>query len=376
MRKNATINLWVALWVCLPICCAWAEPSQSAAVAAQIHSIQYTLQQQQATHDQLQSDLQATETALGGLNQQHQQTQRQLKTQQALLTELNQQQARYDDALAQQQRQLLAYVRMAYMHGQPNYLAVLLSQQDPTAVTRNLMYYRYLLQRQQQLLAELTATAQQVAANKHAIEQQSAQLLTLHNQQQQQIASIQLKHRQRTVLLRHIKSAMDSQRVRLQALLAHNQGLERVVQQAATSTAVPLAHTSFMQAKGAMNWPTRGTIVSRFHSSVEQSELKLNGVLISAPEGQNVYAIAAGKVAFAQWLPGYGLLLIIDHGDGYMSLYGRNASLYKKVGDAVRAGELVATVGKTGGYTASALYFAIRKQGQPLDPAEWCGHRA
>ena len=101
--------------------------------------------------------------------------------------------------------------------------------------------------------------------------------------------------------------------------------------------------------------------------------LHLLGVLIQAPEGQNVYAVSSGRVVFANWMAGYGLLVIIDHGNGFMTIYGRNHAVIKKVGDDVRAGDLIATVGNTGGHSRPALYFAIREDGKPLNPERWCG---
>jgi septal ring factor EnvC (AmiA/AmiB activator) len=121
-----------------------------------------------------------------------------------------------------------------------------------------------------------------------------------------------------------------------------------------------------------MGWPTKGHILDYFGTKIYHSELRWSGILIKAPENQKVHAIANGKIVFANWLPGYGLLLIINHGHGYMSLYGRDHSLKKKVGDMVKKGDVIATVGKSGGYRHSALYFAIRHNAEPLSPKKWC----
>ena len=128
----------------------------------------------------------------------------------------------------------------------------------------------------------------------------------------------------------------------------------------------------FHERRGHLPWPTRGSIVAHFGTSIENSELLWNGVLLQAPESQPVYAIAAGTIVFADWLTGFGLLLIIDHGGDYLTLYARNHALYKKVGETVQPGHRIADVGKSGGFEKSGLYFEIRKHGRPLDPEKWC----
>jgi murein hydrolase activator len=129
--------------------------------------------------------------------------------------------------------------------------------------------------------------------------------------------------------------------------------------------------TAFSQLKGRLNLPVRGELRNRFGSPREDSGLSWKGLFIAAPAGQEVKAIAAGRIVFADWLRGFGNLLIIDHGGGYMSLYGNNESLFKRVGEAAQGGETVAGVGNSGGNTNSGLYFEIRYQGKAFDPLGW-----
>jgi len=135
----------------------------------------------------------------------------------------------------------------------------------------------------------------------------------------------------------------------------------------------PLANTAFVNLQGKLHWPTVGDVATRFGTELGDSKLKYNGVLIQAPQGQPVHAIYNGRVIFANWLQGLGLLLIIDHGNGYMSLYGHNEALYKKVGDIVKPNDLIAAVGNSGAPGPTGLYFEIRHNGQPINPEQWCG---
>lgn len=351
------------------------------AIQSQIQTIQQDIKQQQASRDQAQQTLQQTETQLGELTKLQQHTAAQQKQQKATLKTLNQKQAEYEKNLEVQQTELAHQIRLAYMLGQQEFIKLLLSQENPSQTSRNLMYYQYLTRAQLATIEQSTVALQQVIDNKQAIEQHTAQLLALQNQQQQQLQAIKIKHSEREASLKQLNGMLSNKSQQLQKLLADKAALERAIKQAAQTAAAsqsvggPIVWPSggsFAKAQGKLSWPTRGTVTAGFNSPIEGSEIKLAGVLIAAPEGQSVYAIAPGRVVFADWMSGYGLLMIVDHGQGYMTLYGRNGALYKQVGDTVIPGERIATVGKTGGYAQPSLYFAIRQQAEPLNPALWC----
>jgi len=128
----------------------------------------------------------------------------------------------------------------------------------------------------------------------------------------------------------------------------------------------------FEKHRGQLVWPTAGKIIHRFGTRIEKSEIRRKGVEIKAPEGQAVYAIAPGRVVFSGWMSQYGLLMIIDHGKGYLSLYGHNRLLYQKVGDVIDAHTLIAKVGNTGGHKATSLYFGLWHNNKTINPRLWC----
>ncbi|MGZ8199442.1 MAG: murein hydrolase activator EnvC family protein [Methylosarcina sp.] len=131
-----------------------------------------------------------------------------------------------------------------------------------------------------------------------------------------------------------------------------------------------MADVDFFALKGKLPWPVKGKITT--NDNTGQLESMRDGVLIDAGEGTEIHAVTDGKVVYSEWLRGYGLLMIIDHGKGYMTLYAFNQSLYKKAGDRVRAGDIIASVGQSGGRSRSGLYFGIRQNGKPVDPVQWC----
>ncbi|HVV69691.1 MAG TPA: peptidoglycan DD-metalloendopeptidase family protein [Gammaproteobacteria bacterium] len=343
----------------------------------QIQNLKRDLTTQQSSREQLLQSLAQAETNLGQLNSAHKKNTIALHKQKMLLSSLQQQQLQYRKSLVQQQQHIAQQIRAAYLLSQQNYLKMLLNQEDITLVNRNLTYYHYFIQQRLNLINQLNTTLNQLSINQQAIIQHTADLSTLLAEQQQQILQIKSNQQQRKEILQQLNAVLTSKYQQLNVLQANKQALETVVQklqsQPTTSNVAFTHYQSFSQAQGKLNWPTKGKIISHFNSPIDNSELKTNGVIIAAKEGQNVYAIAPGKVIFSEWLAGYGLLLIVDHGHNFMTLYGRNASLNKAVGDHVTAGELLATVGKSGGYSQPALYFEIRKQGKPLNPEKWCG---
>jgi septal ring factor EnvC (AmiA/AmiB activator) len=132
----------------------------------------------------------------------------------------------------------------------------------------------------------------------------------------------------------------------------------------------PMLEGDFAKLKGQLPFPVAGELMQKFGSAREEG--KLDGVIIAAPEGTEIHSITDGKVIYADWMRGYGLLIIVDHGKGFISLYAFNQSLYKKIGDVVNSGDVIASVGLSGGHDRASLYFGIRKKGKPMDPVEWC----
>jgi septal ring factor EnvC (AmiA/AmiB activator) len=160
-------------------------------------------------------------------------------------------------------------------------------------------------------------------------------------------------------------------------LLAKDEGeLRRLLESIQTALAdIPTATggTPFDELQGKLAWPSPGPIMTHFGNyRTETADMLSQGVVIGADMGANVRAVSGGRIAFADWMRGFGLLIIIDHGEGYMSLYGHNQSLYKSLGEWVETGELIARVGDSGGLAVSGLYFEIRHDGKPLNPAAWC----
>ncbi|QLH41308.1 MAG: peptidoglycan DD-metalloendopeptidase family protein [Coxiellaceae bacterium] len=361
--------LWVSLLTSSSL--SYADTmSQLDHIRHQIQGLKSSLSHDHSKQQQLQQQLASNETKMSQLAKTLRQTQIELKQQQQRLQQLEQQQAEYEQAINQQQDSLASQLRALYLQGHQEYLQLLLNQKDPADISRYANYYHYLNAARLMLIAQYQQNLTDLAATRAEIQQQTLKLTALKNQQQQQQAGLTKHQLERQQLLSTLSTAMHGKQQQLATLVANKAALEQVIQRLAAHTNTILA---VRKPHGKFPWPTPGRIIERFGASIEQSQLKSNGVLIAAPEGQAVDAIANGQVVFSNWMAGYGLLLIVDHGDGYMTIYGHNQSLFKRVGERVKQGELIATVGNTGGNTNSALYFAIRDHGQPINPEKVCG---
>ncbi|NNM59231.1 MAG: peptidoglycan DD-metalloendopeptidase family protein [Legionellales bacterium] len=344
-------------------------------VDSQIDSVQKTLSQNQVDQNKLEKELQSLEITIGELSQSLGQINKQIELQKTKLVLLQQQQLIYQQQLTTEQNAFASQIRSAYFMGQQNYLKLLLNQENPVDITRNMTYFQYLNHHRLALIAGLNTTLSQLASNQTKIEQQTQSLEYLRHQQDQQKKQLVRGQQARVRLLARLSQQINTNTQQLKALEGNKKNLQHLIEtlrREASQSVAPSMPVPFAQMRGHLPWPTHGSVIMHYNTPIEGSDLNSNGVIIKAPEGQNVYAIYPGRVMFAGWLKGFGLLMIIDHGGGYMSLYGRNQSLFKKVGQDINAGDLVAQVGDTGGYNQSGLYFEIRYDGQPVNPEQWC----
>jgi septal ring factor EnvC (AmiA/AmiB activator) len=292
---------------------------------------------------------------------------------------LSQHQTELEDLNRQLNRQrglLAGQIRAAYTLGQQPELKLVFNQQSPTEMGRAMVYFDYLnrarsheinaylesIRRQQQLKTDIAATLTELE-----------QLATEQTRQKNQLTA----HRNsRKELLDRLSHDIEQQKLALNDLESSRTRIEKLLQSLGEIMAdiPPNADDQhpFASLKGKLPWPVRGKFVADFGSRRGNSDLKWSGVVINAAYGTPVRAVNHGRVVFADWLQGFGFITILDHNDGFMTLYGHNQALLKEAGDWVEAGETIATVGDSGGQETSGLYFEIRSQGKPVDPEQWC----
>lgn len=269
-----------------------------------------------------------------------------------------------------QQSVLAKQLDSAYRMGHQDQIKVLLNQQDPNLVSRMMRYYEYLNESRIEAIKEYQATLQELEQVKRNIQNTQNQLAAQQKDLQTKAEQLSDSRRQREQLLVALTDKIANTDVRLTKDRQRLQLLVKLVKETLDKNDLNWQSKDFRQLKGSLYWPTAGKVVSQFGSKSHQG-ISSEGIVISASAGRNVRAVHHGRVVFSDWLRGYGLLIIIDHGSGYMSLYGHNQILSKTVGDWVNAKEVIAEVGDTGGHQHAGLYFAIRHQGKPYNPKSW-----
>ncbi len=267
-------------------------------------------------------------------------------------------------------------IRSAYMAGRDPRLKMLLNQQNPATLGRMLVYYDYFNAARTQRIQTLTHRLQALRRLQQQVTREKVRLSALRQKQSRSLADLKSTRHQRSALLQRINRRIHTRHQKLQRMLADEHQLQALIQSLQGALAdipgsIPPG-VPFGRLRGKLPWPVQGTIVKHYGTPRRYGQLRWQGVLIRAKRGTPVKAISGARVAFANWLPHYGLTIILEHGNGYLSLYGHNQALYKGVGDRVKAGETIATVGDTGGESQPALYFEIRKGKKPLNPQKWC----
>ena len=270
-------------------------------------------------------------------------------------------------------------LRAAYALGAQQNMKMLLNQQDPAEMGRIQAYFDYFNKARE---TEIQHFIQSIES-KQQQEQELAQSLDTQKQaldtRKKQTRSLQQQRLKRNQLLAQLNEKIANQEQTLTGLESSRNKIEDLLrslgQLLADIPAAPGEKKPFKQQKGLLPWPVQGPFLAQYGQSRHQGDLKWNGVLIGSAYGKPVHAVSHGRVAFSDWLQGYGFIVIIDHGDGYMSLYGHNESLFKQVGDWVYAGEVIASTGDSGGQPQPGLYFEIRARGKPIDPSQWCSQK-
>lgn len=358
---------------------AWQTPSQESAAETQarIDAIARELERRQAAMQQRARELSATEREVQRLDKQIADVANQLAK---LNDALQQTQQRIND-LEQQQRQLVAeqeqqqqwlakQVDMAYRIGEHDLLKLILNQEEPAELERLHGYYGYFNRARLAKLAELKATQAELERVRTQVADEQQALATQRQQQEQQRQRLAEQKAQQQKLVRQLNQEQQQDQSRVAQLEQDQRELEEVLAAIIAALRDEPQLEGLTQLKGKLSWPAQGQVQRLFGRS-RSGGVKWKGILIDAAEGSPVKAIADGRVIYANWMRGFGLLLVLDHGDGYMSLYGHNQTILPNVGEVVRRGEDIARVGQSGGRETPALYFEIRVKGDPVNPTQW-----
>ncbi|MHB0973354.1 MAG: murein hydrolase activator EnvC family protein [Thiobacillus sp.] len=409
-------RFFALLALCGPLCAGASQvdrkQSELDALKQRLQSLQQDFRATQAHQQEAADELRQSERAISSAVRQIRQLDGERQRTQSDLQSLTQQADATSARIREQQAHLAQTLKGAYLRGQGDALKLMLNGADPNQTARDLRYLAQLSRAQQSMIAALRADLAHLSALQHQATQKTTELAQLQAAREAEQQKLLADKRARQQVLQKLSVKIQQQRREISSLKRNERSLTRLVerlnrlmaQQAAreaararaakkapqkretgsapgqprrpvaVNTDTPVAfHSSlpFSRLKGSLHLPVAGELMNRFGAPREGGGLSWKGLFIRAAQGTAVKAIAAGQVVFAEWLRGFGNLIIVDHGDGYMSLYSNNESLYKQVGDRVRPGDAIAAVGNSGGQPDTGLYFEMRHQSRPVNPLDW-----
>ena len=386
---------------------------------ARIEGLQKQLAESEESRRDAADALKGSEVAISEANRRLFQISDEQRAAQVQVADIEGEIRRLEDKTRAEKTRIETLLRRRYVDGGQDTLKLILNGQDPSAVARQLHYYTYISRARAAQVETLRGDLNQLAEFRLEAKKEADKLAVLRDEEASEKAQLEAQQAERKKVLTQISAQIGAQRKEIGRLQKDEKRLTRLIDQltrmlarqraeealrraqearkreearrreeakgeARPARAAPvepiaieetpdesLAGKAFASLKGQLHLPVKGELVNRFGSQRQEGGLTWKGLFIRATEGQLVKAIADGRVVYADWLRGFGNLLIIDHGGGFMTLYGYNESLLRQVGDPIKSGEAVARVGNTGGNPDSGLYFELRQQGKPLDPLGW-----
>lgn len=342
------------------------------AVAERIERVRQQVQRDAVEKDRLNRDLNLAERSVAQVRGELSKLQQQRAERNAERERLVKERTDREDERRRTEENLTAQIRAAYFMGRNEPLKLLLNQRDPAQFGRNLTYYAYFGRLRANQISEINENIARIDELQRQIEEEDAELARLEEQNRGRMNELDAARRQRGRVLANLEKESTSRSATLKRLQRQQSQLEQLLRD--LSRAIEAApydpNDVFAKLRGKLSWPVAGRVETGFGETIAGG-LKSNGIQIAANRGNPVSAVHEGRVIYADWLPGRGLLIIVDHGNGYLSLYGHNEQLFKQVGATVKAGETIAAAGDSGGRNQSGLYFEIRRAGKPVDPRPW-----
>ena len=373
------ISCCIALWAALTAA-AWAQSpdtldqtsEQIEALRAEITVIQARLTSQENERDALQDALREAEVQIGELDRQLGALGQERRALQQELYALDAEGEQLRQAQRQRTDTIDTSIQQLWLLQQGGGFRVWLGDQNPQDVARNLAYFQTLIEAQQQMIADFGLGLEAIAENRSRIAQAETALREQASATEATKTTLTDQRATRQATLAQISQQVQDDQQRLNLLQRDQARLNALLGEleAVAAAAQPEPRMPFAEAQGTLVMPVVGTLKNRYGAR-RNADIRWRGWLIAADEGEPVRAVHGGDIIYADWLRGQGLLMVVDHGEGWLSLYAQNHSLLRGVGDRVSAGDIIAKAGASGGSEASGLYFEIRHRGEPVDPGEW-----
>ena len=342
-----------------------------------ISSLEKKLEDRDKERNSLQSELKKVELEASKINSNVRRLRGKINKLENELEDLSRQERDLQLGISGQSAAIVEQIAAAYKLGNQEPIKLLLNQEDPQKIARVFKYYDYFLQARTEKIQRYKKDVDELAAIIADIESQKLRLTQSRKELETDKTKLARQAKKRKDTLNNLQSSLRTDKKKLSKLKKERGKLEELlaaVKRAAADLVLPSNYESFNSRRGQLSWPLKGRVAHSFGSR-RSGELRWEGWLIGAKAGDEVKAVHQGRVVFSNYLRGFGLLVILDHSDGYMTLYAHNQELLKDTGDWVQSNEILSRAGDTGGLDKPALYFEIRKDGNPADPKSWLGNR-
>ena len=386
-------------------------------IQSKIQALKKELDNNQAAHKDATDALKDSETAISAanlklhdINQKQQQNKSQLNT-------LKKQSLNINDKLGAQQQDLSRLLKQQYMHGNQSYTQLILQDKNPSEIARDVQYFSYVAKAHAKVIDDMQGNLIKVKMLNDKTASALQEVADLKAKQEVEKKTLLAQSREKAKVVSSLSSQIATQRKQIDKLKRDEQSLSNLVERLAkivppvtrhkkakkhakavdiadnadeksanngdkktvianneTLPSNDFANINFASLRGKLHLPVRGEVTNRFGASREDTGVSWKGLFIKSSEGSDVKSVADGRVVFADWMRGFGNLIIVDHGSGYMSLYGNNQAVLKHVGEEVNGGDTIASVGNSGGNESNGLYYELRKNSAPFDPLSWSVH--
>ena len=355
------------------------EKAKLAELKNAITSLEKQLNKRDKDKSKLAAELKKNEIAASASSKKIRLLNSKIRSRNAKLADLGKQQTELKLGIKKQNSVVSEQLATAYKMGAQEPIKLLLNQEDPQQLARLFKYYNYVVDARNEKIAQYMGDVEQLSTVRNQVSEEKRLLSSAKVELEEDRQELLANNKRRQSTLKQLNASLQSDKSKLDKLLKQRTALEEllknvrsVVKKMALKT--PPGGQSFVSQKGQLSWPLKGKVAHSF-GSTRSGSLNWDGWLISAQIGEPVAAVHDGQVIFSNYMRGFGLLIILNHGDGYMSLYAHNEELLKDTGDLVLSNETISRAGDTGGLNKPALYFEIRKKGQPADPKIWLGKR-
>ncbi len=352
------------------------KEKQLQSLQSKIKKLKKTIDVKQDSKSRYAAQLRKIEGQIGQVSKKISNTEKKIRESKNLLKELRQTRRKHQKKLVQENDILAQQIYAAYTLGKQEKIKLLFSQRDPSTLQRNLVYYQYFSEARVKLIDDVQESISTIISTESKIGQTSQTLEKDYQLLKDQKSILDKDSTKRKTIISSLSKQLKKQGGHLNQLQDEARQLQDLIdsiEEILVDIPEPeLDRRAFSVLRGKLAWPVKGKLKRLFARQKPLSDLRWQGIMIEAPIGRHVRAVSHGRVAFADWLRGLGNLIIIDHGNSYLSLYGHNESLYKAAGEWVEPGDIISSVGNSGGQSKSGLYFEIRKRGKPQNPTKWC----